>query len=265
MLPIIYSAHHASHNFGEYSDRCGLTLDQRKRYCDLGTADTVPENGIVTLIGTHSRGIVDLNRAPDKATLFLKEDFARGKPHAIWLPGAAPMSSEKRDLKESIYDVYHGEIYRIVTERCEKAKDTLVIAWDNTADYVIGQDVSGCDVHMPSIILSNNGTEGGCVGPQITCDSDFLQALGLAFEKTLEAVGLPHDVRYNQVFRGGYITQHYTNFTKHNSAYGGARVQSLQVEYNMAMTHNQKTLEEDVEAMQKLKYAFSESIYSVLR
>ena len=95
MVPVIYSAHHASYDFGTFADRCALLPEERKRYCDLGTEQTVPRNGIQTFIGEYSRGLIDLNRAPDAPTLFPEYDFARPKPHPIWREGEG-LSEEER-------------------------------------------------------------------------------------------------------------------------------------------------------------------------
>jgi len=206
---------------------------------------------------------VDLNRSPDHETLFPERDFGRPEAHAIWLPKLMPTLTERQGFKESIYDSYHSEIDELLRERCSHSEDSYVVAWDNTADYVIGDDVHGSPVQMPSIILSNNGDAGLVTGSHVSCDSAFLQKLGEYFSQALSSIGLPCDVHYNQVFRGGYITQHYTNFTNTKSDYKGASVQSLQVEYNMAMTHDQKTLKGNELAMKKLKNAFEEAIESV--
>ncbi len=264
-LPIIYSAHHASHDFGIFSAGCALSQEQRERYCDLGTDQSVPDNGLTSLVASASRGLVDLNRAPGDKGLFPWKDFGRPEAHEIWLPGKEPTFEQRQQLKVELYDDYHEHIDHLLTERCVGGHDTFVVAWDNTADYIIGSDSQGKAVHMPSIILSNNGDDGLATGQNVSCDSKVLLALGGQLSGELQSVGLPNDVYYNCVFRGGYITQNYTNFTRKDSPYSGANVQSLQVEYNMALTHNQKTLREDVKAIAQLKQAFSKAIERVLR
>jgi hypothetical protein len=61
--------------------------------------------------------------------------------------------------------------------------------------------------------------------------------------KELSQAGLPHDIKYNLVYKGGYITQRYTNYSKPEQLPTKNLVQSFQVEYNMALTHNYENLE----------------------
>ena len=77
VLPVIYTAHHASHDFREFSDRCALSDEERVRFSDYGTDETVARNGLATLIAAHSRALGDLNRAPDDPGRFQEEDYAR--------------------------------------------------------------------------------------------------------------------------------------------------------------------------------------------
>jgi hypothetical protein len=36
-VPVIYTAHHASYDFGEFEDRVALTAEQKLRFSDYGT------------------------------------------------------------------------------------------------------------------------------------------------------------------------------------------------------------------------------------
>jgi N-formylglutamate amidohydrolase len=62
---IIYAAHHASHVFHELAERCALSEDEKIRFSDYDTAETVPQIGIATIIAKLSRALGDLNRNPD--------------------------------------------------------------------------------------------------------------------------------------------------------------------------------------------------------
>jgi len=64
--------------------------------------------------------------------------------------------AEKNELHARFYKPFHGEI---VTQLRAADKPVLVVAWDNTAHYVIGKNKSNEEVTMPSFVLSNRGGE----------------------------------------------------------------------------------------------------------
>src|SRR5688500_18426811 len=139
-LPIIYTVEHASHDFGEYANRTSLTAEQRVRYSDYGTADTVPRNG-QTIVSTHSRGLVDLNRAPNNPELYPTFDFAKPTPNTILVPGQEPSYTEIQVIYESIYHKYHKGISDCINSL--NGNPTLLISCHNTAHYEIGKDKAG--------------------------------------------------------------------------------------------------------------------------
>lgn len=238
IIPFIFSAHHASDNFAEYSDRCALTQLERKAYSDYGTDMTVPVVGHYVLIAEQSRGLIDLNRAPDNPTRFATTDFSN-PPNNIWLKDNELTKQERQSLHATHYVPFHNQIEQWVRSATEPL---VVVAWDNTADKIVGKNVAGQDVRMPAIILSNNGSENATknnVGEQTTCDPVLLQLIGEQVQTSLQHAGFQSDVHYNLVFRGGYIAQRY------NAESLGLKcaVQSLQIEYSTALTHNQETLE----------------------
>ena len=133
VLPILYSAHHASSSFGEYESRCALTREQQIQFSDLGTDDTVPEHTGLFLRSNYSRGIVDLNRDKNNlASLFHRLDFERQANHEVWKKGMEPTEEERRGIIETIYDPYHKSILTTI----QRFKSPgVVIAWDNTTSY----------------------------------------------------------------------------------------------------------------------------------
>jgi N-formylglutamate amidohydrolase len=256
-LPIVYSAHHAGRKFGAFSTRVELTPEQQFRYSDYGTAETAPRNGTL-LVGEYSRGLIDLNRAPDNSQLFPTEDFARPTRNKIWLPGQELTEDERKTVLRTVYEPYHDQILNTVRTF---TKPGLVVAWDNTAHYIIGKDEAGNSQEMRPFILSNRGREGSTEGDgeTTTCDPAFLQEFGYKFAKALRAHGLPDEIYFNFVFKGGYIAQHYN--TRTNPDLHTQPVQSFQLEYDSALTHDQQTLEPNLQAMQGIQSSFEHAIY----
>ncbi|MBP6038303.1 MAG: N-formylglutamate amidohydrolase [Candidatus Saccharimonas sp.] len=266
-LPVIYTAHHASHDFHEFSQRCTLTDEERIRFSDYGTAETVPRNGIAALVASHSRALGDLNRDPDDAGRFQEYDYARPSRNPIWLPGKTLSEKEKAELHQRFYIPFHNEIIhqlRAVTQ------PMLVVAWDNTADYIIGKNNVGDDVQMPSFVLSNRGGEetAETSDEETSCDPLLFTTLRDNFVRELQSAGLPHDVHLNLVYRGGYITRRYSTRRAAKALHElgiTQPIQSLQLEYNTKLTHDQITLDPNPEAITRLRQAFERAIDQTLR
>lgn len=271
ILPIIYSAHHASHNFGKFTHRCALTLEQCVRYSDYGTDDTVPKHTHY-LISNHSRGIVDLNRAPDSPTLFPKLDFGKPEKHNIWLPGLEPTDEERTVFRQTIYEPYHQQLSQAIQsleDYCSQSnKPIFVVAWDNTAHYEIGKNADGSPRIMDYFILSNNGDKGkgGAINPEVktTCNPNFLVELGNNLNLALQEQGLNYEISLNTYDDSpndecGYIATHYN--THYNSGISQkCLVEAFQVEYSTIITHSQDDLSPNYDAMQKLRLAFSKAM-----
>jgi N-formylglutamate amidohydrolase len=261
-LPIVYSAHHASQNFGKFSDRCQLTSEQRLRYSDYGTAQTIPTNGEASFIAEYSRGLIDLNRTPNDPALFPSEDFGKPTRNKIWIPGQELTEGEMAEIKDTIYEPYHNNI--LSTIRMFK-QSGLVVAWDNTAHYVIGNNQSGEQEMMRPIILSNRGNEESSEGEDTTtCDPDLLLELGHQLGRSLLKRRLPNEIHYNLVFKGGYIAQRYNTRTSGDLG-TSYPIQSFQVEYDTAVTHDQETLTPNPQAIAALKASFEEAMHQTYK
>jgi N-formylglutamate amidohydrolase len=267
-LPIVYSAHHASDDFGykDFSERCVLDPLQRARFSDYGTDITVPQHGITpALIAQYSRGIVDLNGTGK--TQFKDKDFAKtedgwgSEPNALWLPGKGHTDAEKADIVREIYDPYYQQIIDDLRS-LERHKYLLVFAWDNTADYCIGEEENGGKVWMPDFVVSNRGAEnsankdttGACKGEETSCEPAFLEEFVIQLHHALKRWGLPDDVRTNLVYRGGNITRTFSH-RRNPDIDVQAQVESLQLEYNTKITHDQRTLEPYWDRMDALRLA----------
>jgi len=274
-LPVVFSAHHASDNFGEFSDRCALNSEQRRKFSDYGTAETVPRDGVLNMVAEASRGLVNLNASSDEPEkLFRNQDFAKPTPNDIWLPGRAPMDPERADIVSRYYSKYHGALLDKVRGF---QRPSIVVAWDNTAHYQISEKKTGEDEMMKPVILSNKGTRDsadkvdpseirafGEEGKQTTCDPRFLDEFRYQLRRALKEVELDKyadEIYFNRVYKGGHVAEHYNTRRHPKELDTDYAVQSLQFEYDTAITHNQETLEANPEVMTKLRIAVERAMY----
>jgi N-formylglutamate amidohydrolase len=266
-VPVIYSAHHASHNFDEFTDRVSLTEEQKVRLSDYGTDLTVPLNGITTVVAEQSRALGDLNRSPSEPDRFREQDFGQPIKHTIWLPGQELTFEEKRQCLERYYSPFHDAILGRLKNRHEY---TYVVAWDNTAHYIIGNNDNGTPETMRPFILSNRGLESSSnpmADVNSSCDPALLELLAAKFRIELAKHGLPTKVFLNFVITTGYICQRYSSLLNDRNLKSlgvSCGVQSLQLEYDASITHNQKTLEPNQDNIHALRQAFSEAIRMAL-
>lgn len=275
-LPILCSAHHASDDFGEeYTDRCLLTPEQRRRFSDYGTAVTVPREGMEEpLIANRSRGVIDLNRKPDDSTLFPERDFGKPTPKEIWKLGQELTEAERGEVLRTTYYAYHDALMRKVREF---KRPGIVVAWDNTAHYKISNAATGEEEMMSPFILSNRGTRDSAAMTDIaeldarretirttTCDPRFLEEFAIELRKSLKRLGLPDGVYdgvyINRVYKSGYIGEHY-NTRRHSELNVGQALQSFQLEYDTLLTHDQETLKANPAAMAKLRVAAERALF----
>ncbi|MEP7166572.1 MAG: N-formylglutamate amidohydrolase [Candidatus Woesebacteria bacterium] len=258
---VIYTAHHASDKMGRFTPRSNLTDFQRRKFSDYDSGASVPENGILTLRGRHSRGLIDLNRAPDSTTLFPEVDFETPQPHKVWKHGLEPTPVEREWIKKKFYDKYHDRILQGVRRF---SRTGVVVSWDSSSGGHLGKNEAGFDVDMPAIILSNKGSEGSCENfnpNEITsCDPLFLETIVIELGKALRKYNLPDEVYMNLVYKGGYMGEHY-NTRRHAAELDVPyEIQSFQIEYSTVLTHDQKTLAPKWTQLSKLKSAFEEAM-----
>jgi len=262
-IPVIYTAHHASHDFGEFAPRVALNIEQQIRFSDYGSDLTVPSNGITAIIAERSRALGDLNRDPDEPGRFQVQDYAQPDRHNIWKPGKELTDVEKKYCQATIYEPFHGAIIDQLKNRDDL---TFVVAWDNTAHYMIGDYENGKNDMMRPFILSNRGLEETAdEGPNepTSCDPIFLAKLANNFTAALGQRGLPTEVLLNFVMKGGYITRRYSSLRNPEilKKLGvNCPVQSLQLEYDTSITHDQLTLKPKNKNIMLLKEAFSQAI-----
>ncbi|MBI2524092.1 N-formylglutamate amidohydrolase, partial [Candidatus Peregrinibacteria bacterium] len=219
-------------------------------------------------LATHSRCIVDLNRSPAHLDLFRDTEFA-DPPNRIWHPWQEPTVREQDDILRCIYRPYHDRILSCLQELAQEDRPILVVAWDNMGRYPLRSDGSPRPGHTVPIILSNRGKKGGTDPDEepTSCDPSLLSSLAEEFRTALLACGFPSNVtdgiHFNRPdFKGGYICEHYTT-RRHPELPVHADIQSLQVEYDVALTHNPRTLEADGDAIRRLQQAFSSAMERV--
>ena len=267
-VPVIYTAHHASHDFGEFESRVALSDEQKLRFSDYGTDLTVPQNGITAIIGDKSRALGDLNRDPDDPGRFQAQDYSQPTRHDIWKPNQGLSEFDKVYCQNNFYDPFHDAITAKLKTRNEL---TFVVAWDNTAHYMIGDYVSGKTHMMKPFILSNRGLDNSAkAGPDepTSCDPKFLQILAENFASELGSRDLPTEIHLNFVMKGGYICRRYNTLRSKDALKKlgvTTEVQSLQLEYDTAITHDQITLQPKPDKIEALRQAFSEAISKATR
>jgi hypothetical protein len=101
-----------------------------------------------------------------------------------------------------------------------------------------------------------------------SCDPKLLRDLANHFAKELKNRGLPDEVLLNFVMKGGYICRRYSslrNKVELEKLGISCSVQSLQLEYDTIITHDQITLEPKPEKMRALKEAFSSAIEKTIK
>jgi hypothetical protein len=262
-VPVIYTAHHASHDFGEFTGRVALSEEQRIRFSDYGTSETVPINGIATLIAEKSRALGDLNRNPNNPGRFQDQDYGQPQKHAIWKEGQELTEADKQFCQANFYEPFHSEIVRLLASHDGPA---MVIAWDNTAHYLIGVNEGGEAVTMKPFILSNRGAEESArpnSQEPTSCEPEFLELLAELFAEELSKRVLPSEIHLNLVMKGGYICRQYSTLRNGDALESkgiSSPVQSLQLEYDTAITHDQTTLEPMPEKIASLRLAFTDAL-----
>jgi len=273
-VPVIYTAHHASHDFADFNSRVALSDEQKIRFSDYGSNLTVPLNGIAVIVADKSRALGDLNRSPTDPDRFQTQDYAQPIRNDIWKPNEGLSDLEKANCQRNFYEPFHQAIIDKLKERDEL---TFVVAWDNTAHYLIGDYASGKTHLMKPFILSNRGGDNSPEAESdepTSCDPKFMRILAREFAVELGERGLPSQVLLNFVMKGGYICSQYSSLRNKDVLQKlgvMSEVQSLQLEYDTIITHDQITLLPKNDNIKAMREAFSKAIakavaeYSLVR
>lgn len=155
--------------------------------------DFVREMGAHLLVATHSRYVIDLNRAPDDASLYPGK-FTTGLCPAtlfdgtpLYKEGHAPDAAEIAERKENYWKPYHTKLQELL-----KGHESVALL---DAHSIASQVPTLFDGVLPDL---NLGTAEG-----VSCDPQ----LAVALEQCCASSGYTYV--HNGRFKGGYITRHY--------------------------------------------------------
>lgn len=152
--------------------------------------------GAHVLAATHSRYVVDLNRAPDDSSLYPGRFTTGLCPLTLFdgsplYTGNAPDDREIKKRTETYWQPYHDKLQSLIAEA--KAKHGRAVVFD--AHSIRSEVPTLFSGTLPDL---NLGTADGK-----SCDAKLAEAL-LAHAKAS-----PYSAVLNGRFKGGYITRHY--------------------------------------------------------
>ncbi len=162
--------------------------------------DFLAELDVSVLQATHSRYVIDLNRAPDNRALYAGASNTELCPlqtfamEEIYLPGEAPDENEVAERREAYWQPYHDRLAE--TLAAIKAKHGLALLWD--AHSIRSEVPRFFEGRLPDL---NLGTGDGSAAA-----SSLLDILS-AVARDAGHLGYTHAA--NGRFKGGYITRHY--------------------------------------------------------
>jgi len=191
------------------------------------------------VVAGFSRAVGDPNRSDDAEDLFREFDFNK---NPVW---EEPLSAEeKKWLIDNCYRKYHNRVAEIV-ENIEKKYPTVII-FDihDTGERMLGEDSSKDSFReggFPEITIANR--EGKSCDPQIM--KDFAEMLK-------KCLGV--DVRVNDPFKGGYMTQKYGEKYNDNLEEGEKFHRNvIQVELGRYLYMDETTQKIDYEKLEVVK------------
>ncbi len=118
--PFILTCEHAGKAFPEKLGALGIAPEDIETHWvyDIGAGDVARRLSDIldapAIIGSYSRAIVDLNRAPDQPGLFVVE--GEGRP----IPGNENLSDADCQVRMvELYESYHAELARMIAARTE--------------------------------------------------------------------------------------------------------------------------------------------------
>ena len=159
--------------------------------------DFVNDLGASVLVATHSRYVVDLNRAPDNTNLYPGQDTTGIVPldtfhrEPVYLPGFPPSEDEVAKRIETYWQPYHLRLEQALAEI--KQRHGYALLWDAHSIFsVLPRFFKG---KLPDLNLGTADGKSCAVG------------IGEALAKSVEG----YRVALNGRFKGGFITRHYGN------------------------------------------------------
>ena len=162
--------------------------------------DFADELGASVLVATHSRYVIDLNRAPDGASLYPGQSVTGLCPvdtfddTPIYAAGDVPGEVEIAARRDAVWQPYHAKLTEALAQI--KAQHGVAALWDaHSIRSVLPRFFDG---KLPDL---NLGT-----GKGISCDPALAQTLLAIAERAPGYTGV-----LNGRFTGGYITRHHGN------------------------------------------------------
>jgi N-formylglutamate deformylase len=160
--------------------------------------DFAPAFGAGTLIATHSRYVIDLNRDPDGTPLYPGRENSELVPlttfdwQAIYRPGAAPDQTEVVDRRERYWQPYHAAL----AEELDRLRRRFgfAILWD--AHSIASHLPRLYTGHLPDLNLGS--ANGASAAPELSARVFEVLRGAPEFSSVLDGR-----------FIGGYITRHY--------------------------------------------------------
>ena len=156
------------------------------------------EAGATTIVATHSRYVVDLNRDPSGASLYPGADVTELVPtrtfgsEPIYREGCAPDEAEVDARREAYFVPYHAALAAEVARVRAKHGYAVVLDCHSIAS-VVPRFFTG---RLPDLNLGTASERSCAAGVQ-----------AVATAVLAECEGFSHVV--NGRFKGGYVTRHY--------------------------------------------------------
>jgi len=160
--------------------------------------DFAHEMGASMLVATHSRFVVDLNRAPEDINLYPGQDtegllpLKTGSNEPLYKPGEEWTEAEKDDRRAVYHAPYHAKLREVLDEI--KAEHGYALLWD--AHSIKSEIPRYFDGKLWDLNLGTNNGK--------SCASALQDSLGRIAEG---AEG--YTQKMNGRYVGGYITRHY--------------------------------------------------------
>lgn len=163
--------------------------------------DIARASGATILTATHTRYVIDLNRAPDNSSLYPNQDTTALCPidtfdkHPIYMSGKEPTLMEIQNRITCYWQPYHAklasELKRI------HSIHSIALLWD----------AHSIASHVPRFFSGKlPDLNFGTVNAQ-SCDASLEVAIADIMQKSALAQLYSHE--FNGRFKGGFITRHY--------------------------------------------------------
>lgn len=161
--------------------------------------DFAGEMGLHVLAATHSRYVIDLNRAPDGSSLYPGK-FTTGLCPTMRFDGS-PIYTTGKELRDEEITARHAQYWQPYHQKLV----SLITTLKDTHGHITLFDAHSIRSHVPTLFDGqlpdlNFGTADGATMPD-SCVEPLLNCA--------HASGFSHVL--NGRFKGGYITRHYGN------------------------------------------------------